>query len=56
MKNPFFIFLLGYLTAPFLMLASSIIFGDANTAYIYMVTSAILFIAAIIYGSVSKKK
>ncbi|WP_347989511.1 hypothetical protein [Methylomonas sp. AM2-LC] len=54
MKNPFFIFLMGYIAAPCLMLASSIIFGDAITVYIYTATLVMLFIAAIVYASIRK--
>lgn len=55
MKNPFFMFLMGYLTGPCLALAGSIIFGDTATAYIYISTSAILLIAAITYGGIRKR-
>ena len=54
MKNPFFMFLMGYVAAPALMLISSVIVGDAKTAYIYMVSLVMLFITAIIYGSINK--
>jgi hypothetical protein len=55
MKNPFFLFLSGYLSAPPLMLGTSIIFGDAITAYIYLGTSAILIIVGIIFAYSQKK-